>query len=109
MVNNLSKFVFFNEGSTQADSKALPVVNGESIVVQVSGVESAAAIKFFGMVDAEAEEWSELAIIDLGDFSIKDTITANSIAVVNCAGFAKVKATCTSGLGSVKVFGMMIG
>lgn len=110
MSNNLERFVFFDSESTSSESSVLSNSNkGEEMTVQVSGIGSNTVnILFKGMADYKSEEFVELAAISLSDFKIKSTITEDGIYSIPVNGIGQIKAVCSGGVGTVKVYGMLI-
>lgn len=111
MSNNLERFVFFDTTSTSTESNILGNPNrGEELTVHVSGVGSeTASIIFQGKVDFDSEEFINLAAISMSNLKLLSEITQDGIYSIPVNGINQIRAVCTSGVGSVKVYGVLIG
>lgn len=86
----LENFVFFKEASKTGESPALKNIHGSGLALCVSGT-------FVGKLavnGTQAGVDSQIAVIDLSDFTFKSNITAAGMYSVPCAyGYEKISVT----------------
>jgi len=111
MAKNFENFVFFDSSSLAQESSILyNPVGGTEMTVQVSGlgVGDTCSLKFVGKADADAG-FEDITIVDMDALDTVDTITKNGIYILPLSGIVQIKGICTSGVGTIKVFGILVG
>ena len=94
-----SSDIFNNYGNYT--SLSLEVSNATAISLKVQG-----CINVEGIEDANLS-WTDLAVINNGDYSVSSNIAANGIYSVGISGLTKIRVVITSITGDVTVIGVM--
>lgn len=100
-MNVLQDHVFFREMSAAGEGTPMTGMSHESqIVLRVDGSATEFSVQVLGafsMADAEnADGWAELAVIDLSDFSVAQSIQKAGMYAVAADGMWAVKAVAAS-------------
>lgn len=107
----LQQFVFLDSTSTSTTSNTL-VINSSAETVKISVVSLSSgvtpAVTVQGMVDRDANEWFNLGVIDLSDFTAAATIAKEGIFAVDAQGVKDMRVVSGTAVGSVKVMGVTI-
>lgn len=107
----LQNFVFLDENSSSTTSNSLVVnSNAETLKLSVITLSSGTtpSITVQGMVDRDAAQWFNLAVIKLADYSVASTITAEGIYAVDAQGVKELRVVSGTAAGSVKVMGVAV-
>ena len=103
---NVANFVFFDENSTSSTSNVLSnPSNASTMTLEVSG--SSFNLKVEGRADFQGEDnWHELGIIGLKDYSVLSSISEEGIYAIPMDGISQIRLINSGSVGSFKAFGV---
>lgn len=97
---------FFNNTTSPQESEVLLNVGGSQLTLNVTGSATTFAIKVLGSASIKSDDsWSTLAPINLGDYSISNTIATKGIYAVPVDGIGRIKLSLVETNGAISVSG----
>jgi hypothetical protein len=103
-----SNFKFLTAVTTTAVSNTFTNSICDGLTLQITGTHSGATILVEGQVspDSTLTNWVALSVINLNDFSVVDSITANGVYQVGIAGISQIRVVVSAiSSGTVTAFG----
>lgn len=102
---NLSEVKFIDKASSAVISDVFDNYKGDAITLQASGEASSFMAKVEGRSDINAD-WSELAVINLKDFSVNNNISTTDVYQSGLTGITQIRINLISvSGGNVTIFG----
>ena len=84
-----SEYIFKDLSHTE--TKEISNVNGELLVIQVTGNAVNKSIQILGISDLESEEFVKLQSINMTDFSITNDIVNNGLYQIDISAVRKIR------------------
>ena len=107
----LQNFVFLDENSSTTTSNPL-VVNSKAETLKLSVISLSIGVTpdvtVQGMVDRDANEWFNMGVIGLADYSVGSKITAEGIFAVDAQGIKEIRVVSGTAAATVKVMGVAV-
>ena len=105
----VSNFLFFEDIGEIAISNDFAILNGTTLVIEVSGTFTGLQLKINGRVDLSIDQWLSLPILDMNTASMINKITDVGLYRIDITGISTVQADLIAITdGTVKVFGKLI-
>lgn len=101
-----SAVYFFENQSTTGVSNSLYNVNDGTLILQVDGEASKLELSVLGTTTLTNDDFVNLKVSDVSDYSTVDTITSNGIYWIDINGIRKIKLNLTDITGTINVKGI---
>lgn len=101
-------FLFIDKATEALTSNQLKNKSSDNLTIQVSGTFTSAEFNVQGKTDINSNEWVNLSVVNVSDYSVVSNVTKKGIYTLSVEGFSflRVNLTAVSG-GNITVFGRL--
>lgn len=99
----LSRFLFFDETSTEATSNAMKLHDlADTVTLQVEGDDVDLTIQ--GIVDVENGEYANIGAIKMSNYSTVSSISSSGVYLIPATGIYYMRLVNNGAVGSVRAY-----